>query len=271
MSLFPQLQKESPVQDALSASLANYRMKALGGRKIRTRETFPEDNLRRTATLEHDLLTCKFGPKTPLFFPTGLPPLDLTLKTSFSERLSLQQRERGVSIGEGKESRDIKTVSLFAPEETKGKPVQTKGAELADFASRMKSNAAAMVFCSKSLGDGHRPETREGCTLTAVEGKLYLFGGRCRKLFNDIKVLDPMTLRWEEPVLQSTIGGIPEPRVNHTTVLYENSLVVYGGCERFNDILQIRNCFHLVHFYDTRKDSRRSELMVECKACGART
>jgi len=253
MSIFPQLQKESPVQDALSASLANYRMKALGGRKIRTRQTFPEDGLRRTATLEHDLLTCKFGPKTPLLFPAGLPPLDITPQsvTSFSERFSLQ-RERGVSMGEGKDGREVKTVSLFAPEETKEKPVQ-KGVELADFASRLKGNAAAMVFCSKSLGEGHRPETREGCTLTAVEGKLYLFGGRCRKLFNDIKVLDPMTLRWEEPALQSTIGGLPEPRVNHTTVMFENSLVVYGGCERFNDILQIRNCFHLVHFYDTRK------------------
>lgn len=254
MSAFPPLVKETSVQDALSASLASYRLKALGGRKIRTRQTFPEDNLRRSATLEHDLLTCKFGPKTPLAFPAGLPPLDIAPKsvTSFSERFSLATHsERGVSIGDKRNSKEVKTVSLFVPEDTKEKPA--KGSELADFSSRMKISSAALVYCTKSLGEGHRPETREGCTLTAVEGKLYLFGGRCRKLFNDIKVLDPMTLRWEEPALQSTIGGLPEPRVNHTTVAYESSLVVYGGCERFNDILQIRNCFHLVHLYDTRE------------------
>ena len=255
MSTFPSLQKDTAMPDTLSASIASYRMRALGGRKIRTRQTIIDENQRRGALFEQGLMTCKYGPKTPLLFPIGTMSTEVSpkagLTTTFSDRFSMTQRD---SVEEQRKSlKEARSVTMLIPEEVKVNPEPVPFSDAIDYSSRMKCTVPALIFCTKSLGDGHRPETREGGTLTAVDGKLYLFGGRCRKLFNDVKVLDPLSLRWEEPALQATIGGLPEPRVNHTAVAFEGSLVIYGGCEKFNDILQIRNCFPLVHCFDTRK------------------
>ena len=229
----------------------------------------PESALKRAFTYERELLTSKFGPRTPLLLPVSLANADMTDKDlhALTERFPLtQHRQRGNTSSYLQSSPlETKTVSYILEEV---KEQQQPGSDLAEYASRLKAANLCLLLCTKLLGDGHRPEAREGGTLTAVQGKLYLFGGRCRKLFNDVKVLDTGTMRWEEPKLQSSLGALPEPRVNHTTVAFQHSLVVYGGCERFNDILQIRNCFPLVHLYDTRTPHTEQHTWTSVKPAG---
>ena len=252
MASLPPLSHDSVGTDNFSASIATFRARALGGRKIKTRQTTFDGNVKRFAAYEQEMMSGKFGPKTPMYAPMSLLGTALSEKDLhvLKDRFSLSQHRQRASAPLTTNVVETRMTSAPFSEETKDTPANPS-TDLADFASRLKNTTPALLFCSKILGDGHRPETREGGTLTAINRKLYLFGGRCRKLFNDVKVLDPTVLRWEEPKLSSELGGLPEPRVNHSAVCFQNQLVIYGGCEKFNDILQIRNCFHLVHFFDT--------------------
>lgn len=268
MASLPPISQDGSL-DTFSASLAGYRSKALGRRKIRTREVASEPL--QLLTYRHEMTTGKFGPRTPLTVPKSLLASSLSQRdlALMSERFSLSRcKQRGGSSAVIPAAiRSSVPVSPIREEEIKERR-SGQGAELADFASRLKNANPIMLFCTKVLGEGHRPEAREGGSFTAINRKLYLFGGRCRRLFNDVKVLDPTTLRWDEPRLNSTLGGLPEPRVNHTAVAYQSQLIVYGGCERFNDILQIRNCFPLIHIYETGTFYLESNTWTSAKPLG---
>ena len=268
MASLPPISQEGSI-DTFSASLAGYRSKALGRRKIRTREVASEPS--QLLTYRHDMTTGKFGPRTPLTVPKSLLAASLSQRdiALMAERFSVSRcKQRATSTAVIKPVlRESLPMSPKKVEEIKERK-SGQGAELADFASRLKNANPVMLFCTKVLCDGHRPEAREGGSFTTINRKIYLFGGRCRRLFNDVKVLDPTNLRWDEPRLNSALGGLPEPRVNHTAVAFQSQLIVYGGCERFNDILQIRNCFPLVHIYDTGTFSLEANIWTSAKPLG---
>ena len=46
------------------------------------------------------------------------------------------------------------------------------------------------------------PDTREGASMTKIKSNIYIFGGFSRVLFNDLKVLNLETLKW---------NSIPQP------------------------------------------------------------
>jgi hypothetical protein len=67
-------------------------------------------------------------------------------------------------------------------------------------------------------------------TTTLVGDQLYLFGGGDGPTYsNDVWVFDTITHRWSRPQIISHRGQLPPPRRAHTTVLYRNYLVVFGG------------------------------------------
>lgn len=167
-----------------------------------------------------------------------------------SERFPLTSHRLRRAEPQFTESASVPTLEPLRP------PEELKAAvtEESDVAAKMKGIQQTLsVFALKALGEGHRPEAREGASMVTVNRRMYLFGGRCRMLFNDVKALDPESLRWEHHKATPTLEGPPEPRMNHIAVAFKNWMVVYGGCDRFNDTLQFRNCFPLLHFYDTRR------------------
>ncbi|WVQ82627.1 hypothetical protein IAT38_004759 [Cryptococcus sp. DSM 104549] len=67
-------------------------------------------------------------------------------------------------------------------------------------------------------------------TTTLVGNKLYIFGGGDGPSYsNEVWTLDTVTHRFARPVFKFSSMPIPPPRRAHTTVLYQNFLVVFGG------------------------------------------
>ncbi|KAK4683520.1 hypothetical protein P7C73_g6729, partial [Tremellales sp. Uapishka_1] len=67
-------------------------------------------------------------------------------------------------------------------------------------------------------------------TTTLVGDKLYVFGGGDGPTYsNDVWVFDTKTHRFARPNISTPKSALPLPRRAHTTVLYRNFLVVFGG------------------------------------------
>ncbi|WWC57721.1 uncharacterized protein I303_100255 [Kwoniella dejecticola CBS 10117] len=69
-------------------------------------------------------------------------------------------------------------------------------------------------------------------TTTLVGDKLFIFGGGDGPTYsNEVWILDTVTHRFSRPPIGTTSSksSIPPPRRAHTTVLYRNYLVIFGG------------------------------------------
>lgn len=142
----------------------------------------------------------------------------------------------------------------LAPDTVRSQPSQfsySANTSIADWSSRLKLSKPVEIFWQKKHGNGNAPSTREGATWTTVNRKFYLFGGECRTLLNDIRVLSPETLKWEAPVISHEGDPPPEPRSGHSAVCYRNSVVIFGGAGSFNNVLKLRKCYNRLHLYDT--------------------
>ena len=80
----------------------------------------------------------------------------------------------------------------------------------------------------EAITNGCVPCGRSGHTMNAVERHIFIFGGRgCNTLpFNDMYILDSVSLVWFRPTFN---GSPPSSRSNHTCVVVNNSLLVFGG------------------------------------------
>lgn len=264
MTSLPPLAREA--LDPLTQSLAAQRNKALGGKRVKTR--LSPANLWRSAALQPVRDSAKIGPRTFIPVPASL------LGRVLSEREFLHAADRFPLTSHREHRLKVsppRAVLSEAPSfmHELQQHANNQDSNMCNLTAKLKGfQQAVSVTCTKSLGEGHRPEAREGASLVAINRKLYLFGGRCRLLFNDIKVLDPETLKWEAQRSVPSLEGPPEPRVHHTAVPYKNLMVVYGGGDRFNDILQFRNCFQLLHCYDTSRLYTVTRTWVHAKPTG---
>ncbi|WVR03191.1 hypothetical protein IAU60_000182 [Kwoniella sp. DSM 27419] len=67
-------------------------------------------------------------------------------------------------------------------------------------------------------------------TTTLVGDKLYIFGGGDGPSYsNEVWILDTVTHRFSRPTIGHPKMSLPPPRRAHTTVMYKNHLVVFGG------------------------------------------
>lgn len=137
-----------------------------------------------------------------------------------------------------------------------------------DLSNRLKLSRPVEIFWEKKHSLGNAPSTRKGATMTLVNRKLYLFGGECRTLLNDIRVLSPETLKWEAPILSKDGDPPPEPRSGHSTVSYRNSLIVFGGGGAYNPVLKLRKCYNRLHLYDTSMSHTVSHKWTTPSPCG---
>lgn len=86
---------------------------------------------------------------------------------------------------------------------------------------------------------GEKPQQRSGARGVAFMDGLYFFGGYQRKrghYFNDLFYFDLDQKTWSGIQTQ---GEPPNPRTDHTVVLYDGAMYVFGGYDgraRYNDL-----------------------------------
>ncbi|CAI2184577.1 9467_t:CDS:2 [Funneliformis geosporum] len=100
---------------------------------------------------------------------------------------------------------------------------------------------------------------RELSAVTNDRGKIHFFGGKADKYtgsstegdFNEINVLDSLTLNWE----LGTLDGAPNPRDGHTATILNNGLIVFiGGREMVGPDKDLRLVnMRAIDVYDTKK------------------
>ena len=77
---------------------------------------------------------------------------------------------------------------------------------------------------------GELPPGRDGHTATAVDDRMYVFGGASSQgKLNDVRVLDLHTLRWSVP---RSVGGPPGPRWGHSATLIAQQIYIFGGVDQ---------------------------------------
>ncbi|XP_041364759.1 kelch domain-containing protein 1-like [Gigantopelta aegis] len=94
--------------------------------------------------------------------------------------------------------------------------------------------------------EGRQPEPRSFHTISAVNNRLVVIGGRGLKNqhFSEIHIFDADTKQWLQP---SVSGDVPSARGQHSAVVAGDSLVVCGGSANFSD--EMMQCHN--HFSDT--------------------
>ena len=97
---------------------------------------------------------------------------------------------------------------------------------------------------------GCLPESRKGASMNLIGNEIYIFGGFSINTYQDMKVFDIFSSRWRE-VETSAMRVIPEPRVSHTMVKYNNALILFGGCGAYMPNLQMMPSFNDIWMFDT--------------------
>ncbi|MBD2596167.1 hypothetical protein H6G74_17810 [Nostoc spongiaeforme FACHB-130] len=82
---------------------------------------------------------------------------------------------------------------------------------------------------------GIYPQPRYGHSAILYQASMIIFGGEDNntyEAFNDVHLLDLTSWTWIQPQIS---GQIPEPRSFHTTVLYQDKMLVWGGHQAAQD------------------------------------
>jgi Kelch motif len=125
--------------------------------------------------------------------------------------------------------------------------------------SKSTKSEEISVYWSVIDTKGYIPEARSGATINIINHTIYILGGERSEQSSYMKKLDYRSLMWENVIPANTNTlEVPMIRSGHTSVIYKNYLVVYGGFTSFNLNLQIRNCISLVYLYDTNTNIWRS-------------
>ena len=101
---------------------------------------------------------------------------------------------------------------------------------------------------------GCLPESRKGASMNLVNNEIYVFGGFSRDTYNDLKCFNINTSKWRE-VQPKTSRAIPDPRVSHTMVNFQNKMVLFGGGGAYMPNLHMMPSFNDIWCFDTDKDT----------------
>lgn len=95
----------------------------------------------------------------------------------------------------------------------------------------IQSSIADLTTETRSTS-GEIPPPLVGASTTIVGNHMYVFGGRLvasRQMTNHLYILDLTTLVWERHLGPPDSAPPPQPRYFHSTNIYNNSLVIFGG------------------------------------------
>ena len=104
---------------------------------------------------------------------------------------------------------------LFKGDESEEKYSEAERALIAEYDGlrmqlRKRKLTRGIWMTKKNIGS--KPCSREGATLAVANGKIYLFGGFARTLFNDIRTFDPFSHLWSLLPLEKQTLHAPAPR-----------------------------------------------------------
>ena len=199
-----------------------------------------ERGLKSEKSLKLPRLKIKFGPKTPL------SPYYETMNSFYVNK-------------------DIKSLSPTQNYSQSFKPGSPKTGFVDSLISKYEANKVdhldipskflkfeeIKVFWRTLPTNGYIPDTRTGATMNAYNKSIYLFAGEKADDSSDIKKFDYSSLIWYIIQPKNTNPAeIPVIKSGHTSSIYKNYLVVYGGVSNFDSILQIRNCVSLIYCFD---------------------
>ena len=120
-----------------------------------------------------------------------------------------------------------------------------------------QTDAWTELFSSSSSSDGPDPRSGHGCALVNEEGpstgertaNLLVFGGMAKSRVTDSASLVNEVWRFAMRATDTSISGTwsllqpsgsaPVPRFDHTSVAYEEGMLVYGGCESSQAFLDV--------------------------------
>jgi hypothetical protein len=102
----------------------------------------------------------------------------------------------------------------------------------------------------KEESTGQKPCSRVSQDMSFKEGKLYTFGGASANVFSDIRSFDVDENVWRclQPDYQNN-AEFPG-RFGHSLGLFNNFLVVWGGCGPYLKKMKKRACYGEVIAYD---------------------
>ncbi|KAH9305164.1 hypothetical protein KI387_009568, partial [Taxus chinensis] len=88
--------------------------------------------------------------------------------------------------------------------------------------------------CKSILANGICPEAIYSHSSTAVDKRIYIFGGdKGGSLSNDVQIFDTLTGKWITPLV---LGTRPSPRLGHSAVLLNNDrILILGGSSKPKD------------------------------------
>jgi hypothetical protein len=127
----------------------------------------------------------------------------------------------------------------------------------------------------KSFDDvKNNPSGRRSSTIVTLKNKAYMFGGISYELMNDMHIFDFTTLKWKIDEVKAQeeekmpreeyqnetnqipvdmqgkiINSMPEPRFGHSLVRYKNTLILYGGENKYDKERKKRELYIDVYYY----------------------
>ncbi|CAD8070637.1 unnamed protein product [Paramecium primaurelia] len=96
-----------------------------------------------------------------------------------------------------------------------------------------------------------KPPVREGCSVTYIPSlnKAYMYGGIGNDLFKNVIALNTQTWTWKDIGVGKGEAPI-EGRFGHTATQYKQSIIIYGGEKKFNNVMRIRECYNDVRMFN---------------------
>ncbi|CDW74757.1 kelch motif family protein [Stylonychia lemnae] len=107
-------------------------------------------------------------------------------------------------------------------------------------------------------GEGQFPSSREGAGAVAIDDKIYLLFGFQNSIFDDVRVMDTRTLKWEN-LTNSLTGQKPDKRFNFSYGKYKNNIVLYGGASNYLSRIKQRETFNDIWMLSPRTEDTISK------------
>jgi len=76
---------------------------------------------------------------------------------------------------------------------------------------------------------GVSPPTMEGASMVFHNNNLYVYGGFCTNLYNEMRTFDIHKKKWSIVKLENEFLEIPTARYGHSMVKYKDFLFTFGG------------------------------------------
>lgn len=155
---------------------------------------------------------------------------------------------------EGESEDDLDTRAMFqaqpADDLPRNKLVERLARGLQSYVQRMQKRESFFVELAENSMTGWLPAPREYSTLVPIGNKCYLFGGQnydtnkeiaCVTVSNAFHLKDGLSNWKNEPFTTQNIDmDRLYGRCRHSTCVYKNQILLFGGCFMYNRKRQVR-------------------------------